>query len=434
MDPSPPPTVEEGGERRTASLAELLLNDGESFVVAAHLTALGRPPREAELSTQRSALEQGELSKVELLGRLRYCREGRARGQTIRGLLLPYVTARLCRVPLLGYLLTLAIAVLGLPRTLRQQRITQARLAGQTRALAGQLQALLEELGHHIPRLADHVAAMPSQADLEALREATARQAAVDQLAGRCAALEERLATAPEHADAGRAAVATPALSPERPTLDAMYLEFENRFRGDRSEISRRLEAYLGDVLEAVGRCPGGSLLDLGCGRGEWLELLARHDLSAVGVDSNRELVRRCRELGLAVDEADALGHLCSLPERTCSVVSAFHLIEHLDFVTVIALLDQIWRVLKPGGIVILETPNPENLIVGACTFHADPSHRRPLVPDTLQFFVEQRGFSEVCVRRLNSYAELYGIARGDGVAGQWLHNEMDFAVIGVRR
>ncbi len=178
--------------------------------------------------------------------------------------------------------------------------------------------------------------------------------------------------------------------------LDPLYLAFENQFRGTREEIRRRLLEYVPLVREAGAGVEGRELLDIGCGRGEWLEIMHDEGLTAKGIDLNHVLVRKCRERGFMVEENDALSYLRSLPDNSLGAITSFHLIEHLSFDDRVALFDESVRVLKSGGIALFETPNPRNLLVGSCNFWADPTHLRPLYPETHQFLMEYRGFCRV--------------------------------------
>ncbi|MDO8948607.1 MAG: class I SAM-dependent methyltransferase [Desulfocapsaceae bacterium] len=178
--------------------------------------------------------------------------------------------------------------------------------------------------------------------------------------------------------------------------LDPLYLAFENQFRGTREEIRDRLLEYVPLMREAGAGTPGREVLDIGCGRGEWLGIMQDEDLLASGLDLNHVLVQECREKGFKVIENDALTYLRSLPDNSLGAITAFHLIEHLNFDDRIALFDESVRVLKSGGVALFETPNPRNLLVGACNFWADPTHLRPLYPETHQFLMEYRGFCKV--------------------------------------
>ena len=185
--------------------------------------------------------------------------------------------------------------------------------------------------------------------------------------------------------------------------LDVLYAAFEDEFRGERQEIKDRLAVYL-PILKTAGIQQG--VLDVGCGRGEWLELLRDAGVVASGVDHNRVHVARCREAGLKVEESDALVYLGNLGDGTLKAITSFHLVEHLPFETLIRLLDEFVRVLTRGGLVILETPNPENFMVGSHTFYTDPTHRNPIPSHTLKFLLESRGFSRTEIIRLRPWDE----------------------------
>lgn len=181
---------------------------------------------------------------------------------------------------------------------------------------------------------------------------------------------------------------------------DTFYLDFEARFRGDPAVIRERLRVYEVFLRPLVAQS-GARLLDLGCGRGEWLELASNVGLDASGVDLDDNMLAAARERGLAVENMDCLEALRAVPDGTLAVVSAFHLIEHLSFDDLRELIANARRVLRPGGIMILETPNPENLIVGLVNFHLDPTHRKPLPPLLTSFLTEHAGFFRHVILRL---------------------------------
>jgi 2-polyprenyl-3-methyl-5-hydroxy-6-metoxy-1,4-benzoquinol methylase len=139
--------------------------------------------------------------------------------------------------------------------------------------------------------------------------------------------------------------------------LDALYAALQDEFRGSRQEIKERLSVYLPKFTEAGIGGDSMPILDVGCGRGEWLELLREHQLQAAGIDLNRVVLAICQERGLPVVEAEAVAHLQSLPEASLGAVTAFHLIEHLALPQLLDLLDAAWRALKPGGSPFLRLP-----------------------------------------------------------------------------
>jgi O-antigen chain-terminating methyltransferase len=184
---------------------------------------------------------------------------------------------------------------------------------------------------------------------------------------------------------------------------DARYLEFEERFRGSREDIRQRLQVYLPLVAKSLAGARR-AVLDLGCGRGEWLELVREQGWQGLGVDCNRAMLEQCRQRGLEVVEGQTLAYLRSLPDASLGVVTAFQLVEHLPPQDLQTLLHETVRVLQPGGLAVFETPNPENLVVGSCDFYRDLGHVRPLHPDTLRVLAEQHGLVRVEVLRLNSH------------------------------
>lgn len=182
---------------------------------------------------------------------------------------------------------------------------------------------------------------------------------------------------------------------------DQFYRAFEEKFRGPRGLIQQRLEVYLPFVQPVCAAYPEALVLDLGCGRGEWLELLQKNSIAAMGVDLDTGMLEACQQINLKVQCQDALESLKQLQDGSASVVSAFHLVEHLPFDRVKDLVAECHRVLKPGGLLIMETPNPENFMVATHNFYLDPTHLRPIPPDLLAFVPEYLGYESVKILRL---------------------------------
>jgi SAM-dependent methyltransferase len=222
---------------------------------------------------------------------------------------------------------------------------------------------------------------------VERLRVETER--ALDELGRRAAVQETRLTLAEE-----RPAVGTPArVSPSAgtaPSLPAgVYALFEERFRGNPADIARSQKTYL-EYLKGVP----GPVLDVGCGRGEFLRLLGEAGLKATGIESNPVSVAACRGAGLDVVEADALEALAGLGPASAGAVVAFQVVEHWPPATVFRFLQEARRVLAPGGVLLAETINTDSL--GALrAFFLDPTHVRPFPPAALQFLAEAAGFSD---------------------------------------
>jgi O-antigen chain-terminating methyltransferase len=183
---------------------------------------------------------------------------------------------------------------------------------------------------------------------------------------------------------------------------DNFYRVFEDRFRGSREDIKKKLEGYL-PFLEPF---PEGkkqlSALDLGCGRGEWIEMLAERGVDALGIDTDDAMLDVCRAKGLSVENGDVITVLQSQADASRNIISAIHLAEHLEFDRLRLLVAEAHRVLQPGGLLIMETPNPENIQVSTSHFYLDPTHRRPVPPGLLSFLPEYYGFARVKIIRLN--------------------------------
>ncbi len=187
----------------------------------------------------------------------------------------------------------------------------------------------------------------------------------------------------------------------------SFYRAFEEKFRGDRTEIAKRLEVYLPFVKPL--RDDGGArrVIDLGCGRGEWLELMQSIGMIPHGVDLDDGMLEDCFARNLSAEKLDAIACLKSLPDESQAIVSGFHIAEHLHFEVLQMLISESLRVLRPGGLLILETPNAENVSVGTLTFHMDPTHNRPLPPGLLSFLPRFYGYARTVVIRLQENGAL---------------------------
>ncbi len=222
--------------------------------------------------------------------------------------------------------------------------------------------------------------------------------------------LQRQLEPAAERSDHGSTDAPAPPGSPLREyrehELDPFYLAFENRFRGTRETIKEQATVHLAVLEAARERGASSPVLDLGCGRGEWLELLRERGFTAAGVDLNESMIEQCRERGLEVASADVMEYLQGLPDASRGAITAFHLIEHLPFRVLVRFVQECLRVLQPNGVVIFETPNPDNIVVGATEFWGDFTHQRPVLPASVAFLAEQTGFVDVRVVPLHPVPE----------------------------
>ena len=173
-----------------------------------------------------------------------------------------------------------------------------------------------------------------------------------------------------------------------------LYVKLEQAFRGDPVLVAARQSQYLVHVRPSVTK--ETPLLDLGCGRGEWLSLLATEGLDAWGVDENPEVIALCEQRGLNVQRASIASTLNSIPKGSLGAITLFQVLEHLPFTDVLAVLVHARKLLAPNGVLIAEVPNSENIRVGSGTFWIDPTHVRPLFPPVLRFLAEEAGFTQI--------------------------------------
>jgi SAM-dependent methyltransferase len=460
---------------------DLLRFHGDEFVRNAYRALLRREPDEAGMAQHLEELASGRYNKIDVLASLHSSPEGRSNNVQLDGLTLPVVVRRLGRLPVVGYVVRLIVAVGRLPVSIQHHNRFEFYTWSQERNIIAQQDQHYTELRNSLQQISSQILEITQRlaeqqqandlflrqyeqllawhrelaislvenrnqnaAELQALNaQLSAHQqlliqlqqsaAETQQLAGRLrddiqpillrqdesethrrktevglVMQERRLTVLLEQLSSGSAASRNPSLGEvaneeEQHLLDALYASLEDQFRGPRDEVRRRLEVYIPFLKDA--RIDSG-VLDVGCGRGEWLQLLRAEGIEAQGVDRNRVLVDECRGAGLNVVENDGLAYLRSLPDESLNAVTTFHLVEHLPFETLIHLLDEIVRTLKPGGLLIVETPNPENFMVGSCNFYADPTHRNPIPSETLKFLIESRGLRSESVLKLRPWDE----------------------------
>ena len=295
---------------------------------------------------------------------------------------------------------------------IERQAAFNAALVQLLNAYLGQadgLHARLRELFSALVRYAQRVQPLVDARDRVATALATTRSELVLEAFDRrleslgrrlegLLALRDRLEAVSEEVRAVRgslAAAAPPpaiAASAARAAADSAYTAFENRFRGSREEIRERLSAY----AERFER--SGPVVDLGCGRGEFLEALRERGLGARGVEGNANVVRECREKGLDVVEGDLVDFLRAQAGGSLGGVFSAQVAEHLPPPVLVAMLAEAHRALRPGGLLLLETVNPRSVTGLLEVFNRDLTHERPLHPDTLRFLAAAAGFPDVRV------------------------------------
>lgn len=181
---------------------------------------------------------------------------------------------------------------------------------------------------------------------------------------------------------------------------DIDYFSFENENRGDENDIARRQEIYL-DVFKDCD-----NVLDIGCGRGEFVTLLTKNGISAKGIDVSKEFVQYCQEKGLQVEQADMFEYLKKAEDHSLGGIFCSQVIEHIMPDQILQLLNLANQKLKDNAPIILETINPQNVVAVSNWFYMDPTHIRPVHPKTLEFMLESCGFKMKETRFLHTCKE----------------------------
>lgn len=171
------------------------------------------------------------------------------------------------------------------------------------------------------------------------------------------------------------------------------YFDFENYFRGSQAEIKTRQKQYI-QYFEGCN-----NVLDIGCGRGEFLELMKENQIDACGIDIYEEFIELCKSKELKAIHADAIEALEK--EEKVGGIFASQLVEHLTTDQVVRLCELSYEKLEEGGCLIMETPNPTSLAIYTNAFYIDPSHQKPVHPLTLQYILQKAGFKNIEVREV---------------------------------
>ena len=488
---------------------DLLKFSDEQFVENAYRAILKRSADPVGREALLQALRAGQINKIDILARLRYSKEGRAEGVRLDGLAVPAAFRTLYRVPIAGYLLNLAVALVRLPSILRSHRQFEAHvlaheeilvrhvnhigqsLINEAQSVAVSQQQILQQLKEENARLISEqtnnhevllarIAEFTSFIEERINDEAAQRQQDLQTVSAQQSKDRERADRLIEEAkseivklrgqiDLARAELisqldqydqrerrtsaelamqslqlsrlasqaqstiisGTVGAGVDSHLLDAFFASFDEQFRGDRTTIKDRLKVYLAFLPAAEE----STVVDIGCGRGEWLELLRDVGIEATGVELNSLLAQSCRDRGLNVVEQDLFVYLATQSSGSLDVLSAFHVVEHLPVEQLVTLLSEAMRVLRPGGVLILETPNPRNVLVGSCNFYFDPTHRNPLPSEVLQLIVETKGFDQIEVLPLNpsDAMPVPGDSEIVNRFNQYFYGPMDYGLIARR-
>ena len=211
--------------------------------------------------------------------------------------------------------------------------------------------------------------------------------------------------------------------------LNDYYLSFEERFRGSQELITQRAEEYLSYLDPEVE-----SLLDIGCGRGEWVGLLQRNSIDAMGIDLNEAMLAAGRKAGVKNLRAiDAFAFFKESPADSFDCITAFHIVEHIPFEQLFYFFEELRRIAKPNAQIFIETPNPANIMVGAYTFYKDPTHLNPLPSEVIAFMMEHLGFGDLRVEFLHPFDPQQRLSETTQTArrfNSYFYREQDYLIV----
>ena len=178
-----------------------------------------------------------------------------------------------------------------------------------------------------------------------------------------------------------------------RPLEDWRYTGFENRYRGSEEEVKKQQENYLDYFRQA------NKVLDLGCGRGEFLSLLSENGIEAEGIDINEQMIDICRERGLSCSKADILDKLMEIDRDSLGGIFSSQVIEHMPPDYLKRVIELAFHKLAPSSYIVLETVNPTSVFALVQIYYLDLSHQKPIHPQALKFLLENAGFEDVEIK-----------------------------------
>ncbi|WP_010323493.1 methyltransferase domain-containing protein [Marinobacterium stanieri] len=392
---------------------EFLQFDDEAFVRNAFLCILQREPDPAGLQSYLNKLNDG-IEKQGILAELSGSEEAKRYGVRIRGLKGYRMIARLRRIrtlrPIAQRLLGLYRRICELPNT-EEMNQYRANILQQLSWMSRQLQANERVTAASRDRSEQQALKQAEEvAQIRAENQALSQQLA--NLSHKIAYQQQTLAARTSEVESDSS---TPLISPtsvDDSDVSAFYVAFEDACRGTREEVRDKMSKWL-NYLPAID-AGSKQVLDIGCGRGEWLQLLGENGYDATGLDINPVMVNSCTEQGLTASLDDALAWLQRQPDASLAAITAFHVIEHVPFELLLRWTTEARRVLQPGGVLVMETPNPENILVGSHTFYHDPTHRNPITPTLLEFLAEYCGYADSELVRLHPYPEEAKVSGND--------------------
>ena len=378
------------------SLSDLLQHHGKDFIRFAYRAILNREPDPDGLNFYLSKLKSGAYTKTDIICALRFSKEGRKHKIKIKGLFPRCVYSFLKKISFLGYIIRIV-----------KNFFTLSKIETRLNVLENSFYPDFLSLNHTVHNIQHILHTL--EKDFLSLNHT------VHNIQQEICSLRSEL----QKKRIPQVFVETP-FYPQSQDF-SFYTAFQKAFRGEKDVIKERLRIYL-DYIPQASSYP---VLELGAGRGEFLELLKEHSIPCIGVDVNEDFVNFLKSKGFQIFKEDAITFLKNT-SQTFRAITAFHLVEHLPYKNVPEFIKLCYEHLEEGGVLIVEMPNPW-FIYAFATFYIDPTHIKPIPPETIGFYFHRAGFKNIKFLYLQPYLSSIPQNLSEKVFYQ------DFAVIGEK-
>ena len=392
------------GKSSCINIKEFFKYHDEEFIKFCYRAILKREPDTEGFNYYLTKLRNGEYTKTDVITRLRYSKEGRKRGIKIKGLLPRAIYSVLSKRLIIGHIVKTFKILLTLPSIEKKLNITENNIYPKVLAI-----------NHEVKYLNKDLSLVKSDFHKELDLTKSHIEKSFADFNYRIYKLEDELYK-----------INIPEVLEKEVVYNinkniSYYQSFENVFRGDENKVKEQQRIFLKYIPDNTDK----SVLDIGSGRGEFLELLKENSINAIGVDINRDIVNYTKGKGLNCIYADGIEFLKNT-DKKFRAITAFHIIEHMDTDKQRQLLEYGYQKLEKGGIIIIETPNPW-FIYGLASFYTDITHIKPIPPETLVFLLQWIGFKNTKILYLNPITNK--IPKGER---EWIYYQ-SYAVVGKK-